>query len=342
MADLHPLLPLAHLPYAEQLARREERVRHALDRAGLRAPIAPIVPSPRRTGARARVSLRVGPGGALGFHLPGSHTFVRLDLAPLARPELVEAAARIEATLTEAAASGAGIPLRGGLELRTDGTRTVLVLDEPPRGPRRSGGSAPGDTSLPEGLGDHVTVGPRRLRGDVRLHVLGLRVSPTAFYQVHLEMNERVVADVDAWLTDLAPARLLDLYAGIGNLSARAVRRGVAATLIESDPVSAADARHNLPDAEVRTADAGRYEAGSTFFDVAVLDPPRAGAPGLLPRLALTRPRAILYLSCEPTTLARDVATLLPLGYALALVQPYDMFPGTDHVETLVVLTRRG
>lgn len=335
MTEPHPLLPLAHHPYGEQLVHRAGRLRQALDRAGLRPTIAPIVPSPRESGARARVNLRVGPGGVLGSHLPGTHTLVPVDLVALARPEIVAAAAQLEAAMKALMATGAPAPIQGGLELRTDGTRTVMVLDERPRLPKRTG---EGDA---EGLAPNVSVGPRRLWGDVRLDVLGLRVSPTSFYQVNLEMNERVVADVDAWLTALAPARLLDLYAGIGNLSARAVRRGVAATLIESDPASSADARHNLPTAEIRAADAGRYEAGSCFFDVALLDPPRAGAAGLLPRLAMTRPRAILYLSCEPSTLARDLATLLPLGYTITSLQPYDMFPGTEHVETLAVLTRR-
>jgi len=180
----------------------------------------------------------------------------------------------------------------------------------------------------------------KRVEGPRTLSVGGLRVSPGSFYQVNLEVNALIVAEVDALLQALAPVRLLDLYAGIGNLSALPVRRGVAATTLESEPSAVADARVNLPGATVRKGDAARWKAGSDFFDVALLDPPRAGAPGLLPTLALTRPRAVLYLSCEPTTLARDLATLLPRGYRVTRVQPYDMFPDTDHVETLVVAER--
>ena len=93
--------------------------------------------------------------------------------------------------------------------------------------------------------------------------------------------------------------------------------------------------------AEVLVQDAGRWSPGHRFFDVAVLDPPRAGAPGLLPKLLVTRPRALLYLSCDPTTLARDLRPALASGYVLDRVQPYDMFPGTEHVETLALLVRR-
>lgn len=315
----HPLvdagiLPLADLPYSEQLARREEIVREAFRRGRVDAEIRPIVPSPRTEGARARVKLRVGAGGALGFHRPGSHTFVEVPLDALARPEIVAAAAALRGTL------------RPGqeVELRSDGARVVIVLDEP--------ADVPGN----------VWAKHRALRGETTLTVNGLRVSPRSFYQVNLEVNDRIVADVDELLTALAPARLLDLYAGIGNLSARAVRRGVPATLVEQERSSAGDAAKNLPAAEVLTQDAGKWVAGHRFFDVALLDPPRAGAPGLLQKLVVTRPRALVYLSCDPATLARDLRPALGAGYRLERVQPYDMFPGSDHVETLAVLVRDG
>lgn len=321
MSDtLEAVLPLHAVPYAEQLAQREERVRAALSRGGIDAPVSPIVPSPLVDGARARIQLHTGPGGILGFHRPQSHDVVEVDLARVARPEVVEAAARLKEGL-------GGRTLRGGVEIRTDGSRTVLVFEQQP--------PVPG-----ERLGPHVAVGPRRVCGDPRLFFGRLRVSPGSFYQVNLEVNERIVADVEARLVALAPARLLDLYCGVGNLSARAVGRGVGATLIESEPSAVKDARANLPDAEVKAGDAGKFQAGSAFFDVALLDPPRAGAPGLLPNLVLTRPRAIVYVSCEPTTLARDIAGILPKGYRVVHVQPYDMFPGTLHVETMVVLER--
>lgn len=303
------ILPLADHPYAEQLAIRSARVAQALGRLEV-GPIAPIVPSPRETGSRARVTVRIE-RGRMGFHGTGTHTFVEADLSALARPEVVVEAARVAARAN------------GKVEIRTDGTRTVTVLEQPAE------------------LDGNVAVGGKTRSGATTLTVDGLRVSPLSFFQVNLEVNTRIVADVDAWLTELAPTHLLDLYAGIGNLSALAHRRGTPVTLFESDRSSAGDARHNLPGAVVRVQDVGRFQAGAVFFDIAVLDPPRAGALGLLARLAVTRPRAVLYLSCEPTTLARDLATLLPHGYRVALVQPYDMFPGTEHVETLVVATRK-
>jgi tRNA/tmRNA/rRNA uracil-C5-methylase (TrmA/RlmC/RlmD family) len=311
------LLPLAELPRAEQRAHAESRAVRALARLPL--TLTPLVPSPRETGARARVKLRAGPGGALGYHRAGTHDWVHVPaaaLAVLARPELVTAAERVEAWGRA----------QGEVELRSDGQKVVVVLDH----------GAPGaDTS-----GEHVVVGKRTVAGEATLRVGGLRVSPRSFYQVNLEVNEAIVAAVDAHLQRLAPARLLDLYAGVGNLSARAIARGTAATLLESDPSSSGDARVNCRGAEVRTSDVGRMRAGEHFFDVALLDPPRAGAPGVLENVLTTRPRAIIYLSCEPTTLARDLGAVVRAGYRLTEATPWEMFPGSDHVETLVVAER--
>jgi 23S rRNA (uracil1939-C5)-methyltransferase len=312
------LLPLAHLPRAEQIARAQARAAEALARGRLDVQVAPIVPSPRETGARARLKLRADDRGRLGFHRAGSHDWMQVPLDGLARPEVVAEAARVEAW------GGA----RGEVELRSDGARVVTVLSV-----------APGRPIDALGVAD-VAQGARRLAGQPTLRIAGLRVSPLSFYQVNLEINEAIVSRVDAELQRLAPARLLDLYAGIGNLSARSVARGVAATLVELDKSSSGDARANCPGAEVLAQDAGKLKAGERFFDVALLDPPRAGAPGVIPRLLVTRPRAVIYLSCEPTTLARDLGPLAGAGYRFTTVQPYEMFPGTDHVETLVVAER--
>lgn len=293
------LLPLDDLPYADQLALREARVATALRNGRLEVDVRPIVASPLQTGARARVKLRGDARGRLGFHKPGSHEMVYPPLERLARPEIVAAAAEVEARGR----------VRGEIELRSDGQ--TVAADK-------------ANAGLPTGA----------------LWIDGLRVSAQSFSQVNLEVNRRVVDDVDQRLQALAPAGLLDLYGGIGNLSVRAARRGTPVVLVEREGAAVGDARLNLKGtgAKVLAKDALRFEPGEAFFDVAVLDPPRAGAPGLLQRIVVTRPRAILYLSCDPATLARDLGTLK--GYRIVEVQPYDMFPGTEHVETLVVLER--
>jgi 23S rRNA (uracil1939-C5)-methyltransferase len=90
---------------------------------------------------------------------------------------------------------------------------------------------------------------------------------------------------------------------------------------------------------QVRT-DAGRLRAGDHFFDVALLDPPRAGAPGVISQLVLTRPRALVYVSCHAPSLARDLKEASAAGYRIRDLSVFDMFPQTPHCEMLCVLER--
>ncbi len=301
------LLPWADIPYDETLARKLAFVKGAFDRRGLRAEVSSVEPSPRTTGARARVKFQVE-GGQLGFYRLGTHDFVRPSLDELARPEIVAAASAIR-------------PTAGEVELRSDGERVVVDATAPVRG-------------LPD-----VAIKGRPVAGNPNLLIDGLRASPGTFFQVNLEVNRALVALVDQWLRDERAEALLDLYGGIGNLSRAARARGTPVTLVESNPASVADAKHNLPGASVQRGDAGRFQSGSVVFDVALLDPPRQGAPGVLTRIATTRPRAIVYVSCDPVTLARDVAELGD-AYEIAQLVPFDMFPGTDHVESACLLRR--
>lgn len=306
------LLPLADRPYAETLSVKHHFVAEALRRRGLPGVVAPVVGSPLQWGARARVKMRGGPGGRLGFHRPGSHDFVEVPLERLVRPELVVAVEALQ---------GHG---RGELELRSDGTRVVVAAD-----------------SQLDGPADLAVIG-RKVRGDPTLRIDGLRVSAGSFYQVNLELNRILVARVDELLRELAPAGVLDLYGGVGNLSIGAARRGTPVVLVESSRDAVADAKANFAGTAGRTllGNADRVRAGEHLADVVLLDPPRAGAPGVLAELALARPRAILYVSCDPVSLARDVASLS--GYELAWVEPYDMFPYAEHVECLAMLVRGG
>lgn len=311
--DLLHILPWADVPYAEQLERKQRFVAEAFNRRGLKASVLPVIASPTTEGARARIKLRGGIDKRLGFHAPGSHTMIFPPLERIARPEVVELAEQLNA------AGG----WKGEVELRSDGQQCMAVLDGP----------------VPSSLQKLPVVSDRSRNGPY-LNIEGLRVSPPSFYQVNLEINRMIVAEVDRHIQQAAPARLLDVYAGIGNLSAPAIRRGLSCTLIEQEGSSCADARYNFKGTktEIIEKNTAKFAAGETFFDVALIDPPRAGAPGLLPKICLTRPRCLIYLSCNPVTLAKDLSEIP--DYRVQYVQPYDMFPHTEHVETLVVLSR--
>lgn len=158
------------------------------------------------------------------------------------------------------------------------------------------------------------------------------------FSQAHDEINATLVRRV----LELARPQdrdVLELFAGSGNLTVVLAREAKSLLAIESD-VSAADAcRENLKarglSATVRTDDAETYRP-PTRPDVAVLDPPRTGAPGAVARLVKIGVPVVVYVSCDPPTLGRDLKTLANAGYRLTDAVALDMFPQTAHLECVV------
>jgi 23S rRNA (uracil1939-C5)-methyltransferase len=196
-------------------------------------------------------------------------------------------------------------------------------------------------------LGD-VAIDGQPIAGDptLRLHVAGhaLRCSPLAFYQVNLEINEELGAFVRQAITDLRSERLLELYAGIGNLSVPLAANGLPVVAVEREGASTADLRATLAERSlpirVVTSAAEAFDPSTEAFDVALLDPPRAGAPGVIPKILRNRPRGIVYVACHVPSAARDLKPAFDAGYRLADVRCFDMFPGSHHFETVAVVVR--
>ena len=183
-----------------------------------------------------------------------------------------------------------------------------------------------------------------------RVGELELRVSHSAFLQTNTEMAERLYA-IAAELAALSGReRVFDLYCGIGTVGLSLARRAGEVWGLESVPEAIADAEHNakangIANARFVAADARvgirplLERAGRP--DLVVVDPPRAGLSTKIVRrlLECAAPR-IVYLSCNPTTLAPNAAQMVEAGYTLRRVKPVDMFPQTPHVECVAVLER--
>lgn len=207
-------------------------------------------------------------------------------------------------------------------------------------------------------LGDETTV--VRGRECMRDRLLGCEfdISPTAFYQTNPQQTELLYRlAIDGM--ELTPGDvLLDAYCGSGTIGICAAKdaeaRGVEVMLlgVERNPAGAADARRNAElngltrNAWFMADDATDYildaaENGERV-DVLSIDPPRAGStPEFLEAACTLRPRRIAYISCNPATQERDLHQLLDGGYRLTRLTPVDMFPHTDHVETVAVLESR-
>lgn len=159
----------------------------------------------------------------------------------------------------------------------------------------------------------------------------------TVFEQVHPEMGDRVRAHAVAALGDVAGRRIWDLYAGIGETTAVLADAGAAVESVEADRRAVLEAERRGPRARRH---AGRVEhvlGELARPDLVITNPPRGGMdPRVTAELERLRPERVVYISCDPATLARDL-TRLP-AYDLADLQAFDLFPQTAHIETVAVL----
>jgi 23S rRNA (uracil1939-C5)-methyltransferase len=135
---------------------------------------------------------------------------------------------------------------------------------------------------------------------------------------------------------------VLDLYAGAGNFSLPLARRGAVVTAVEADAelaetVSSAAAHHGIRGVDVHHARVESFlsEHGRRSFDRVIANPPRSGLDGTAERIAASKTSRIVYVSCNPSTLARDSKVLVAHGYRLVVARPIDLFPNTFHVETV-------
>ncbi len=182
--------------------------------------------------------------------------------------------------------------------------------------------------------------------GDVKF-----RVSPQSFYQVNPVQTEKLYAKALEYADLTGEETVLDLYCGIGSISlflAQKAKKVIGVELIEEAIINAdANAKLNkiknidfyVGKAEVVVPDL--YKEHALKADVVVVDPPRKGCDEkLLETIVKIKPKKIVYVSCDPSTLARDIHFLTQHGFILDQVQPVDMFPHTTHVETVCVLNK--
>ena len=179
---------------------------------------------------------------------------------------------------------------------------------------------------------------------------LTFRLSPRSFYQVNHHQAERLydaaIAQAEITKNDL----VLDLYCGVGTITlamARAAGKVIGVEVVEQAVLDAKEnaKRNGIENAEFFCGDAGKaaldLEQKGIRPDVIVVDPPRKGLNAdTIEALHRMSPRRIVYVSCDPATLARDVALLKARGYVLKNAQAADLFPRCSHVESIVCLTK--
>lgn len=358
-----------HLAYPAQLAWKREVVRNALARiGGLSGAVGETIGMTDPRAYRNKMALVVDHTSAraqLGFYRQRSHDVVPIDTCPVVTPQLDATLRRIEALR----ASG---PVKGMLadarhivarSARATGQVVVSVTTE-----RQSGGAAQAAELLMEDTPSIVGVTNsfdlssanaiagrkhRLLRGtrEIEEEIGGVhfRVSAGSFFQINAEMVGRIFDFLAQRLGE--PGALVDLYCGIGTFALFFAKRGWNVVGVEENERAVAEAvanarRNGLESRAAFVAARVEGALGTPPLRSALrnaptvfLDPPRKGCDeATLAAIARARVPALWYLSCDAPTLARDLKFLAAKGYRLEIVQPFDMFPQTGHVETLVRL----
>ena len=178
---------------------------------------------------------------------------------------------------------------------------------------------------------------------------LGFAFHPLDFTQVNAEVNQRMVSRALALLEPRSDEKVLDLFCGLGNFTLALARLSGHVTGVEGGDAMVERAQENAARNDIHNttflcADLSRPPAEHAWlqqgFDKVLLDPPRSGALEVLPAVIAAAPERIVYVSCNPATLARDTEYLVQHGYRLQAAGAMDMFPHTGHVEAMALFVR--
>jgi tRNA/tmRNA/rRNA uracil-C5-methylase (TrmA/RlmC/RlmD family) len=365
--DWQHATPQAQRRLKAEVVRQQLRRIAGLDRE---LTVEPLPGDSGGLGWRTRVRLSVGPGGAAGLLKHRSHEVVAVGACPLAHPlvpvtgitgQRWQQVSSLEVTVSPGTGERAAIVTPSASGRRRPGGRA-----RPPAPPAPSMSPADRAAAMLDGLADTVLAAGRGgrltpLRGRGYLHQSAAgrtwRVGAGTFWQVHPGAADALTGAVLDMLRPVPGDVALDLFCGAGlfaGVLAEAVGPGGVVIGVESDRGAVRDARHNLrrlPWARIHHGDAATVlareagPAGNGWREagLAVLDPPRAGAGRAVIERLLgpgtgSRLRRVAYVSCDPATLARDIAVFGELGWRLAGLRAFDAFPMTHHVECVADL----
>lgn len=310
---------LQHITYDEQLKAKSGFVRDALTRIGGIALETEIeIRNSAELGYRSRAQVKTenASGGLrVGFNRHGSHTVCDIESCPVLAPELDRALAGLRAALK-------------------NGER-----DLPPHAEVEMAVGVTGISIEPEITGFSSAPVTQRIGG------VTYSFGASTFFQVNSLLLEDFVKEATA---DYSGNLALDLYAGVGLFTLQLARSFERVIGIESDRRAARFARQNISANNSRNVEflndrvesrLKRLSPRARRPDFVLLDPPRAGAAEAVDEIVRLKPRLITYVSCDPTTLARDLRKFLDARYGLSKVIAFDLFPQTYHVETVASLT---
>lgn len=362
---------LMHLSYEQQLKIKQQRVVDALQRIGKikDVNVPDCEPSTNSLAYRNKIQLPVRQGKsdiAIGLYARSSHTLVEVDSCPI-HCSIGDHVYQAVSALVKFSGIQAYDPKTGQGELRhlliksAVHTEQVLVILVTHSDSQHTTGSlakqimkqCPQVKGVVQNINpknDNVILGAKYqlLAGSGHIQeALGdllFKVSPASFFQVNAAQALKLYAKAVEFACLSGHETVLDAYCGVGTLSlffAKHVKQvlGVECVCEAIEDANENAALNGIKNVSFVCQSTERYIAGLKAVDCVILNPPRKGCdPVVLKELGRLRPKTIIYISCDPSTLARDLAQLISFGYRVAAIQPFDMFPQTAHVECVVKL----
>ncbi|MBT9530138.1 MAG: 23S rRNA (uracil(1939)-C(5))-methyltransferase RlmD [Pseudomonas sp.] len=347
---------LQHLPHSEQLALKQRTLAEQLLRVAAAAPeewAPPLVGPEFGYRRRARIAVRWDVKSkqlAVGFRAAASQDIVAIADCPV----LVQPLQTLLSALPEVLRGMPKPQALGHVEIFSGTAMALLVRHTAPLGEEDVARlqhfcQAQNAQLWLQGEGD-----PQPQQADAelgyRLESWGLQLAyrPGDFVQVNGPVNEAMIAQALAWLAPQAGERVLDLFCGLGNFALPLAQRVAEVVAVEGVATMVARAQQNarsngLENLHFYQADLSNPLDGAWMqkgFSAVLLDPPRDGAFAVVKQIAALGAERVLYVSCNPATLARDTAELLKQGYRLKRAGILDMFPQTAHVEAMALFER--
>ena len=305
-----------HIEYGHQLTLKQERVRQSFaEYAELRGvPVSPTLPSPQTFGYRNHARFTVRESGRLGFINRLTRRFAKVEECALMHPWINEALRALQGKAGETTQ----LSVRYGVN--TGDWLIQPTMHNP-------------DIPLPTGQTHYWE----------RMLHRRLRIASPSFAQVNTPQAEKLAALVGERLQLSGSELLVDAYAGVGTFAALLANSARRVIAIEESASAVKDAAVNTVGIDNLEFVGGRTEDVLDGLqdapDAVILDPPRVGChPATLDALIRRKPRRAVYVSCDPTTLAHDLAALVAGGFTITSVEPMDMFPQTHHIECVVTL----
>ncbi|GJL64705.1 MAG: 23S rRNA (uracil-5-)-methyltransferase RumA [Nitrospirales bacterium] len=354
---------LQHLQYEGQLREKRAMLTDALQRIGkIEIPeVGMVMPSPQPLGYRHTIRFVVFKGAQhlqLGFYQAETRIPVEAKTCLLIPKRLQHIAAMVAQRL----AASSSIPMfLEQLELRASSTMkdVVMVFHGTYKKDERLKVFLESFLKLPDVVGCVVErSGPKVARAQSSVMAVGqdyiterfgdltLQIGVHSFMQTNWPVFEAIGNILKEWMGHQDGLRVLELYAGTGALGMSMARNGAFVTFVEPNASALADARRSIALSRVARCKCKR-QTGEKFlpsvqsgeYDVIVVDPPRTGLSlSVIQELGRIQASRVFYMSCDVATLARDLARLATFGYRVLRIQPFDMFPQTAHIETLVEL----